>query len=296
MQFRINNWTACLMMCLFILTGIGLSSCEKEKIDTKITLNSFGPSPALRGGDLRFIGNNLEKVTSIILPGLKEGQTIEVTEITVFNEREIRITIPQEAGVGFITLKTPEGDITTITPLTFSEPISIKSISPGTIKAGQKLTITGDYLNLIKSVIFFEGIAVEQADFISQDRKKIEVEVPAEAQTGKIIISNGEEIPIEVYSENPITIVLPTFTSFAPAKIKPGAELTITGKDLDLVSMVEFGGGKIIPTFTLSADSTKITITVPEDAQEGIIKLIAKSGVYVEGDGELKLVMPSNLI
>ena len=295
MQIRINTWTACLMMCLFVLTGFGLSSCEKEKIDTKIILNSFGPSPALRGGELRFIGNNLEKVTSIILPGLKEGQTVEVTEITVINEREIRITIPQDAGVGLLTLKTPEGDITTITPLTYSEPISIESVTPATIKAGQTLTITGDYLNLIKSIIFFDGIAVGDTAFVSQTRKKIEVKVPTEAQTGKIILSNGAEIPIEVYSKDPLNIVLPTFTSFTPTTIKPGAVLTITGKDLDLVSMVEFGGGKIIPAFTLSSDGTKITITVPEDAQEGIIKLIAKSGVYVEGIADLKLVMPSNL-
>ena len=295
MQIRINTWTACLMMCLFVLTGFGLSSCEKEKIDTKIILNSFGPSPALRGGELRFIGNNLEKVTSIILPGLKEGQTVEVTEITVIDEREIRITIPQDAGVGLLTLKTPEGDITTITPLTYSEPISIESVTPATIKAGQTLTITGDYLNLIKSIIFFDGIAVGDTAFVSQTRKKIEVKVPAEAQTGKIILSNGAEIPIEVYSKDPLNIVLPTFTSFTPTTIKPGAVLTITGKDLDLVSMVEFGGGKIIPAFTLSSDGTKITITVPEDAQEGIIKLIAKSGVYVEGIADLKLVMPSNL-
>lgn len=295
MQIRINTWTACLMMCLFVLTGFGLSSCEKEKIDTKIILNSFGPSPALRGGELRFIGNNLEKVTSIILPGLKEGQTVEVTEITVIDEREIRITIPQDAGVGLLTLKTPEGDITTITPLTYSEPISIESVTPATIKAGQTLTITGDYLNLIKSIIFFDGIAVGDTAFVSQTRKKIEVKVPAEAQTGKIILSNGAEIPIEVYSKDPLNIVLPTFTSFTPTTIKPGAVLTITGKDLDLVSMVEFGGGKIIPAFTLSSDGTKITITVPEDAQEGIIKLIAKSGVYVEGITDLKLVMPSNL-
>lgn len=283
------------MMCLFVLTGFGLSSCEKEKIDTKIILNSFGPSPALRGGELRFIGNNLEKVTSIILPGLKEGQTVEVNEISVIDDREIRIMIPQDAGVGLVVLKTPQGDITTLTPLTFSEPIMIESVTPSTIKAGQTLTITGDYLNLIKTVIFFDAISVSDSAFVSQTRKKIELIVPAEAQTGKIILSNGEEIPIEVYSKDPVNIVLPTFTSFTPATIKPGADLTITGKDLDLVSMVEFEGGKIIPTFTVSSDGSKITITVPEDAQEGIVKLIAKSGVYVDGTGELKLVMPSNL-
>lgn len=295
MQTKRNIWTACLMMCLLILTGFGFNSCEKEQIDTKVILKSFGPSPALRGGELRFIGNNLEKVTSIILPGLTLGQTVEVSEISVVNEREIKITIPQNAGVGIVTLKTPDGDIVTLTPVTYSEPITIESVTPATIKPGQTLTINGDYLNLIKNVVFFDGVAVGDTAFLSQTRKKIELVVPAEAQTGKIILSNGAEIPIEVYSKDPVNIVLPTFTSFSPATVKPGTSLTITGKDLDLVSMVEFGGGKIIPTFTLSDNGTKITITVPEDAQDGVVKLIAKSGVYVEGSGELTLVMPSNL-
>ena len=295
MQTKRNIWTACLMICLLILTGFGFNSCEKEEIDTKVVLKSFGPSPALRGGELRFIGNNLERVTSVILPGLTQGQTVEVSEITVVNKREIKIAIPQNAGVGKVTLKTPDGDIVTLTPITYSEPIIIESVTPATIKPGQKLTINGDYLNLIKSVVFFDGVAVGDTAFITQTRKKIELNVPFEAQTGKIILSNGAEIPIEVYSKDPLNIVLPTFTSFSPATIKPGATLTITGKDLDLVSMVEFGGGKIIPTFTLSDNGTKITITVPEDAQDGVVKLIAKSGVYVEGMGELTTVIPSNL-
>ena len=157
MQTKRNIWTACLMMCLLILTGFGFNSCEKEEIDTKVVLKSFGPSPALRGGELKFIGNNLEKVTSVILPGLTQGQTVEVSEITVVNEREIKITIPQNAGVGKVTLKTPDGDIVTLTPITYSEPIIIESVTPATIKPGQTLTINGDYLNLIKSVVFFDN-------------------------------------------------------------------------------------------------------------------------------------------
>lgn len=296
MQTKRNIYTACLLIGVLLLTGFGLTSCEKEKIDTKIILNSFGPSPALRGGELRFIGNNLDKVTSIILPGLKESTTVEVTDITVVNEREIKIEIPQDAGEGIVTLKTPQGDIKTNTPITYSEPIMIESVTPTTIKAGQTLTITGDYLNLIKSVIFFDNVSVADSVFISQTRKKIEVTVPAEAQTGKIILSNGEEIPIEIYSKETVNIVLPTITSIAPTTIKPGATLTITGKDLDLVSKVEFAGGKIIPTFTVSKDGTTITVTVPNDAQDGIIKLIAKSVVSVESTDKLTMVMPSNLI
>jgi len=297
MQTKKNIWTAGLMICLLLLSGIGFTSCDKDEVDDTILLNSFGPSPALRGGDLRFIGNNLDKVTSIVLPGLTTGGTVEVSDIIIVDEREIKITIPQNAGVGLVTLKTPQGDIKTKTPLTYSEPISIESVSPATIKAGQVLTIKGDYLNLIKRIIFFDGVAVDDTAFVSRTRKQIELKVPVQAQTGKIILSNGAEIPIEVYSKEALNVVLPTFTSFAPTTIKPGAVLTITGKDLDLVDMVEFGGGKIIPSnnFTLNTAGTEIKVTVPEDAHDGAVNLLAKSGVVVENGATLTTVMPSGL-
>ena len=50
-------------------------------------------------------------------------------------------------------LKTPDGDITTKTEIGFSEPISIAGFTPATVKAGDELTITGDYLNLVGEVI-----------------------------------------------------------------------------------------------------------------------------------------------
>ena len=53
MQTKKNIWTAGLMICLLLLSGIGFTSSDKDEVDDTILLNSFGPSPALRGGDLR---------------------------------------------------------------------------------------------------------------------------------------------------------------------------------------------------------------------------------------------------
>lgn len=98
-------------MFLILLLGIFLlPSCETDEINTTPTLQSFGPSPALRGGELRFIGQNLNQVTSIIFPGITGG-TIEVNEISVINDREIKVVIPQDAGVGIIVLNTSVGEI-----------------------------------------------------------------------------------------------------------------------------------------------------------------------------------------
>ncbi|MCB0529185.1 MAG: hypothetical protein KDC65_11950, partial [Saprospiraceae bacterium] len=58
------------LLLLFGLLGIAffIDACKKDD-DTSdlIQLNSFGPSPVLRGGELRFIGANLDRVTAIVL-------------------------------------------------------------------------------------------------------------------------------------------------------------------------------------------------------------------------------------
>jgi hypothetical protein len=270
--------------------------CDKSDTDNTIILDSFGPSPALRGGDLRFIGNNLNEVKAVVFTGLTPGSTVEVTDITIVNIHEIKVVIPQDAGPGIVTLKTAQKDITTITPLTFSEPIEISKITPTSIKAGETLTIEGDYLNLIMEVIFFDNVVVEADDFLpGQSRKKLQVVVPAEAQTGKIILSNGEEIPIEVYSESEINVVLPSITAFSPEIIKPGKEIKISGKDLELTKSIMFSGDKEVGDFTINDDFTEITLVTPEDIQDGTFKLIAKSTVEIESTKPLATVMPSEL-
>lgn len=139
-------------MLTFIINGSLFMGCDKSDTDNTIILDSFGPSPALRGGDLRFIGNNLNEVKAVVFTGLTPGSTVEVTDITIVNIHEIKVAIPQDAGPGIVTLKTAQKDITTITPLTFSEPIEISKITPTSIKAGETLTIEGDYLNLISTL------------------------------------------------------------------------------------------------------------------------------------------------
>ena len=296
MQTKKYRWFSYLLMLTFIINGSLFMGCDKSDTDNTIILDSFGPSPALRGGDLRFIGNNLNEVKAVVFTGLTPGSTVEVTDITIVNIHEIKVAIPQDAGPGIVTLKTAQKDITTITPLTFSEPIEISKITPTSIKAGETLTIEGDYLNLILEVIFFDNVVVEADDFLpGQSRKKLQVVVPAEAQTGKIILSNGEEIPIEVYSESEINVVLPSITAFSPEIIKPGKEIKISGKDLELTKSIMFSGDKEVDDFAINDDFTEITLVTPEDIQDGTFKLIAKSTVEIESTKPLATVMPSEL-
>lgn len=69
------------------------------------------------------MGSGMNQVTAVVIPGCAD-----ITDINVISDREIRITVPQEAQPGLVTLRTPNGDITTKTELTFTEPISIETL------------------------------------------------------------------------------------------------------------------------------------------------------------------------
>ena len=146
--------TLCLAGLLLTGSGISFTSCQGDDVDTNqftggISLNVFGPCPVARGGELRFIGSGMNQVTAVSIPGCAD-----ITDIQVISDREIRVTVPQEAEEGYVILRTPNGDIQTETKITYSEPITLDSFSPTSVLPGETLTITGDYLNLMQKVIF----------------------------------------------------------------------------------------------------------------------------------------------
>ena len=310
-----KNISTVLKSIIFVSCMFLIATCNKsDELDTnqlsdsEVTLKSFGPCPIARGAELRIIGTNLDKVESVTIPGAPA-----ITSITRVSKTEIRVMVPQTAEPGFIVLKAGAKTITSLTEIGYSEPISIASVSPATVKPGTtKIRIEGEYLNLIKEVIFvssdMENNHVLQQDFVSQTREAIELIVPITAQTGNIIVSNGADlveegqtagIPIWVYSETELQVTLPAFTAIAPKPVKPGNELTITGTNLDLVELLRFGTGNIeVSVFDVNEAKTEITAVVPErtqfekDADQGDLKLVAFSGVEVTYD-DLQLVAPA---
>jgi len=290
MQTKSIKYRNCaLLIAILCVIGAGLllTSCQKEEEDTTVALYSFGPMPIARGAELKFIGKNLDKVTAVVIPS-----NISITNFTTKTSSLLTLPVPQESVPGFVVLKTPDGDIITKTEIGFSEPISIASFTPATIKPGSELTITGDYLNLVGDVIFTDRVTVPKTSFASQSRTQLKVVVPATAQTGKIAVSDAEEDPVIVYSVTNLVVTLPAFTTIAPNPVKAGTQLTITGTDLDLVKTVTLGGNKSITTF-VSQTATQIVLNVPADTKDGKVSLTPQSGVIVESADELIMVVPT---
>ncbi len=279
--------------------SLSLSSCsdDNDDYDTNqykggVSLNSFGPSPVARGGELRFLGSGMNRITSVTIPGCEP-----ISQIEVIDEGEIRVTVPQTAEPGYLTLSYSGGTITTKTMLTYTEPISIDGFSPARIKPGNELTISGEYLNLINEVCFaFEtdSVNVFADDFTAHSRKEIKLIVPEEAVSGIIIISDAAAVPNTLKSEDELEVILPSVS--APldlTDVKGGTVVTIAGDDLDLVRRVELPSGEEVD-FEYDADASTISFTLPDDVTDGAIVAIPASGVKV-AVANIGVVVPTEL-
>ncbi len=293
----IFKYTGLLALAMALATPV-FTACDNEDFDTNqyiggVNLNSFGPSPVARGGELRFLGSGLDQILKVSIPGCDD-----ITDITVISSEEIRVTVPQTAEPGHVQLHYAGGLLETKSMLTYSEPISIESITPATVKPGAQLTIKGEYLNLIKEVSFSfltDSVNVFAADFKAHDRGQIVVVVPEEAVSGTIIISDAKEVPNTIKSEQEIEIVLPSVS--APLDLsnaKAGDAVTVKGNDFDLIREVVMPDGSSVE-FSYDADKGSISFTLPDNCSDGAIVAVSASGVKV-AIANIGMAVPAELV
>lgn len=305
---NVNKIKTLLLSCLVLL---GLSACDNDDLSTQqytggVSLNVYGPQPVVRGGTLRFLGSNLDQVTQVIIPGVNPITDIDVRQSGIPSEIWVQVPVdgPEE---GYVTLVTANGEeITTLTQLTYEEPIVFEGFSPASAMPGETITITGDYLNLIHEVIFAEEVAVPEENFISHDRYQIQVVVPDSARTGEIILSDGaEELPNWIYSEEELEVGTPTVTSITTdTRFKAGERLSINGTALSLVDYVRFEGAEVPSAalaeddkepFNVNENGTNLTLTLPAEAASGTVELVLRSGVIVTASQHFEIVVPTDI-
>ena len=234
----------------------------REDIEiTKFFVGSEGTMVGNVGDVVTIKGDYLNLMHGVIFAG---SDTIKEAEFVGHDRYTIQVKIPAEARTGVITLTDTIKDGTSLETkeeLTINTP-EATPIKDRNIKAGEVLSIKGSSFDQIVSVKF-EGATVDAADFESQSAAEITVKVPAKATDGTfyVVTKSGIEVPVG----NIITVV-PTQLVATPNPVKNGAELTITGKDMDLITGIAFPNAA---TSQLNkVETTKVTATVPEDAQE----------------------------
>ena len=247
----------------------------REDIEiTKFFVGSEGNMVGNVGDVVTIKGDYLNLMHGVIFAG---SDTIKEAEFVGHDRYTIQVKIPAEARTGVITLTDATKDgasLETKEELTINTP-EATPIKDRNIKAGEILSIKGSSFDQIVSVKF-EGATVDAADFKSQSVAEITVAVPAKATDGTfyVVTKSCIEVPVG----NIITVV-PTQLVATPNPVKNGAELTITGKDMDLITGIAFPNAA--ESKLNKVETTKVTSTVPEDAQEGDITLSLDNGKTV---------------
>ncbi|WP_314826818.1 IPT/TIG domain-containing protein [Segatella baroniae] len=206
-----------------------------------------------------------------------DKDTVRADKFVAHDRYTIKVAIPMEAKTGEFKLtdlaETPN-EIETEKALIVNLP-TVTSLSNDKPKAGQSVTVNGTSLDQIKGIVL-KGATVAEKDLQkSTDGKQITFTIPANASDGEIqlVTYSGVEIPA-----GSITTVVPSGLTAAPAPVKNGAVITITGKDLDLVTSIKYPNADgVIKTVA----ANKVTSEVPEAAQEGDITLGLANGKSV---------------
>ena len=274
-------------LSMVALVGLSLTGCSEDDLDTNpynksgVNIVAFGPSPILRTQEIRITGTNLESVSQVAFPG--EGATVDKAAFNKVDAQNIYVNVPDESVPGKIKLIVGgEAVATSVTPITFEEPISISSISPTTgLSAGDEVTVKGDYVYNIYQAIFTSGVtgaAVEAEDFTYVSRREIRFRVPLAAESGVITFNDGADWTYE--SETPLEILSATYTGLSTSTPDFGQQIQINGTNLHTVETIMFPGG-VTSEFTVSDDHKTITTNIPAETKSGAITMVLYSGASI---------------
>ena len=294
------------LVLLLICSTFAFTSCDRDDLNTdqygnEISVLSYGPNPVLRGGVLTFKGANLDQITEIDLPGAEAITSINV--VTSGKNSEINIEVPAEkCEPGIVTLKTAKnGEIKTLTPITYIENLKFTGFYVGENKenligsVGDVLTLEGDYLNNITSVIFANGYTMDAESFKSQTRYQIQLVIPAEAGEGRFQISDGNNY---MYSEGALSINAPEIdanNAIGKSLIKAGETEVLRGTSLDQIASIELNGATVEAADFKSQTASEITFVISSKVADCEITAVTKSGIRISF-GEITTVVPSQLV
>lgn len=321
---KIKNILALLVVALM---GLSLTACSEDDLDTNqyqkgVHLNVYGPQPVMRGGQLRFLGSNLDQIAQVLIPGCEPITNIEVVK-TGFPS-EIRITLPKDGPEpGLVTLITKTDErITTKTALTYQEGIEFEAFSPESVMPGEELTIKGEYLNLVHMIEFADGVRVPESAFTEHTRYEIKVIVPDEARTGKVglfdvDLSTLEDAGSAIYNIIMTDVALNVGTPTISKVTTPRGEgiqtdeftakmdelFTLNGEHFGLINSIKFvpkagdvhGSACETTEFTVSEDGKTLTFKLPAEAADGDINLVCRSGEEVPV-GSLITIAPTECV
>lgn len=284
-MFTINKKYFCaaaFLMLLCVTSAVTSCKDDDEASQSYNFLESFGPCPVARGGELIFLGKDLSSVQSVEFPGGESAAPV------FEGKGKFTVTVPASAQPGLLVLHTTKGDIKTVSEIGYSEPVTVKSFSPAAQRPGGEVTITGEYLSNATEIMI-GSVKIDMEDAVSVTNTEIRFIVPAEAQTGELALKDGQAVECGT-----LTVTVPVFSSWSKSEgLLPGTDAVImSGSDLDLITSLTFGNGTVLKAADITLSATQATFTLPLTVGDGAVTMTTASGVEIAA-GSIATVKPT---
>jgi hypothetical protein len=242
-----------------------------------LAIAGFTPSSAGVGDVVTVTGTAFSTVTSARVAGVNATFTID-------SGTKLRLTVPAGATSGRIELASATSAVLSTSDLAIVDVPQVSSVTPTSIKAPARITVTGTHLDLVQQARLGNSVLTIAA----QSPTSLALDVPGNASTAflTLVAKDGvaRQSAVQVSVAGSITV-----TSFAPTSIVFGATLTINGTNLDRATAVEFAGGSSSPIASHTG-STVITTVVPATAQNGPVTVVGNIGDRVTSADSLTVV------
>ena len=261
-----------------------------------IEFESFSPASVMPGDIVTIKGDYLNLIYSL---AFAENVIIGEKDFLSHDRYTITVAVPEDAKTGKIELYTADLTVSADDELDYQIIQSETAIEIGlptvtqikgrntaepmgniVCKAGETILIYGSYLNIVEDVTI-GGVSANYMQYVED--KGISCMLPLEAPDGEIMLicKSGVEVPIGT-----LTTVKPSECVAAPNPVKAGQKLTIKGKDMNIVSSVEFptnveGATANAGEIEVTADQVVVK-SVPDNAVDGNMLLMMANGMSVE--------------
>ncbi|MFQ5605901.1 MAG: IPT/TIG domain-containing protein, partial [bacterium] len=145
-------------------------------------ISSFAPASGLIGTEVTVSGSNFTGVTAVAVNG------VSVATFTADSALQLRLTVPDGATSGKITVTNANGTGTSANDFAVILPPTITSFSPTSGPIGTEVTVAGSEFVGVTAVAF-NGVSA--SSFTVDSGSELRATVPVGASTGQLSVSNA---------------------------------------------------------------------------------------------------------
>lgn len=258
----------------FQIGNISTNNCQVSRVTVlkqqaagglELVFDKYSPNPVQAGHELVIYISNSDYIASVLFSGCSEYVTGRSE-----SNREYKVTVPNEAVTGRVTLKLTDGSTMELPDLTITGSVVTPAISDISRSGWNAIYVDGSNFST-ETAVTLNGQSLTLNTNYGLDGNRITI-YPNTLQESSDKIAGTVTLNGTVTKEYDFK---PSNISFDKTEVAVGETITITGTNLDLVNKVIFTGGaycEVTPGETL-------TFTVPEGAQTGQITLSCIDGV-----------------